>query len=438
MDRAKVCALGAFLQQPEQFGEVFGQFVPACRDAVWRDALDVEDEDAAETPDADAALMDALCDFASTHNRWYAHRRLKAADARVTVHGTVYSLDSAADVQALAAVMAPAPFGDLVAQETRVDPSVRDALQLPADGVVPHFVDAAKLAEAVHDMFGAGVEVQAYRLNLYWRGGHFEEHVDTPVEASRVIGTAVVKYAPGKRNEPAPSFTLRHPDRPEDVQEFCSCREVVVYPSHTPHAVPAVQTDWRVAMVYSILRGEGPTKRARVTGSLTECVRARVARRPLALVTSRRYTFAAYEEYGDAMLQGEDRALFDAVTQGEGVWCRVVFVAFRVTTQSEEDRHTGTTSDVYYISKATIDRHIRRLLYAPSGDTPAEQCNPFDVPVDCLYMPHLSDAHVHTLERVEYVEWAGNECQPGSSDHLYQNAALVFYNPAATRVRAAK
>jgi hypothetical protein len=62
--------------------------------------------------------------------------------------------------------------------------------------------------------------------------------------------------------------------------------------------------------------------------------------------------------------------------------------------------------------------------------------NPFPRAVDCLYIPWLSDAQKHTLHENE-AGYTGNECCEGSSAHLYQNAALVFYNPAHTQLRRA-
>jgi hypothetical protein len=270
-----------------------------------------------------------------------------------------------------------------------------------------------------------------HRFNLYWKGGHFQEHVDTPLDPARTIGTAVAMYAPGKDI----AFKLRHPDT-GDKHALQANPTVVVYEAHVPHSVPVVKGDYRVSMVYSVLRPEGaPTKRIRAVTDLTRLLQDRVdARGPVALVTTKRYTFAAHEQYGADMLAGEDRVLYDAVAPCATLKCAIVFVAFTVATESEyEGDTTVTTNAVFFVNRETINRGLARLMDPPQrvDDAPL---NPFPCAVDCVYIPWLSKASEHTLHESE-AGYTGNECCAGSSEHLHQNAALVFYNPTRTQLR---
>jgi hypothetical protein len=90
-----------------------------------------------------------------------------------------------------------AAFG--VGRKTRYDSTVRDALQIKAEGgafSVLHFDPAAagileqirrELAPYIPDALTA----ELYNLNVYGRGGHFVPHKDTP-RGSDMLGTLVV------------------------------------------------------------------------------------------------------------------------------------------------------------------------------------------------------------------------------------------------------
>jgi hypothetical protein len=92
---------------------------------------------------------------------------------------------------------APAPFGK--GRQTRYNRSVRDALQLKAEGgafFVPDFdPNAAGILDQIrHDLLpqdSAPLTAELYSLNLYARDGHFVPHKDTP-RGSDMLGTLVV------------------------------------------------------------------------------------------------------------------------------------------------------------------------------------------------------------------------------------------------------
>ena len=93
-----------------------------------------------------------------------------------------------------------AAFG--MGRKTRYDRTVRDALQIKAEGgafSVLHFDPAAagileqirrELAPHVPDALTA----ELYNLNVYGRGGHFVPHKDTP-RGGDMLGTLVVCFA---------------------------------------------------------------------------------------------------------------------------------------------------------------------------------------------------------------------------------------------------
>ena len=90
-----------------------------------------------------------------------------------------------------------AAFG--VGRKTRYDRTVRDALQIKAEGgafSVLHFDPAAagileQIRRELVPYIPDALTAQLYNLNVYGRGGHFLPHKDTP-RGSDMLGTLVV------------------------------------------------------------------------------------------------------------------------------------------------------------------------------------------------------------------------------------------------------
>jgi hypothetical protein len=91
----------------------------------------------------------------------------------------------------------PAPFGD--GKKTRYDRTVRDALQLKAEGgafAVDGFdpESARTLAEVQRELLPHDpnpISAELYTVNVYTDGGHFAPHKDTP-RGEEMLGTLVV------------------------------------------------------------------------------------------------------------------------------------------------------------------------------------------------------------------------------------------------------
>jgi hypothetical protein len=91
----------------------------------------------------------------------------------------------------------PAPFG--MGRKTRYDRTVRDALQIKAEGgafSVLHFDPAAagileQIRRELTPQVPDAPTAELYNLNVYAAGGHFAPHKDTP-RGSDMLGTLVV------------------------------------------------------------------------------------------------------------------------------------------------------------------------------------------------------------------------------------------------------
>ncbi|KAG7096364.1 hypothetical protein E1B28_003808 [Marasmius oreades] len=79
-------------------------------------------------------------------------------------------------------------FGDNRVLETKVDPDVRRACEIPADG----FKVKKELLKTIEKIWSsnfhpANVRVEPYKIHIYGKGGHFKSHRDTPEKL--LVGT---------------------------------------------------------------------------------------------------------------------------------------------------------------------------------------------------------------------------------------------------------
>jgi hypothetical protein len=100
----------------------------------------------------------------------------------------------ATTLQGLIEDIPKAAFGD--GAETKIDASVRDALQLPAESFTFDCIPSNKMDEIMmkikKDMaLETDIVVELYSLNVYQKGGQFVKHKDTP-RGDGMLGTLVI------------------------------------------------------------------------------------------------------------------------------------------------------------------------------------------------------------------------------------------------------
>lgn len=210
---------------------------------------------------------------------FFAAGELEAPLVRIEVDGVgVLGLPiPPVQAAALAGIAAPAPYGRGGA--TIVDPSVRRCGQIPVsavhaggprwDGVLGDIVrDAAKGLGADGD-----IEAQLYKMLVYEAGGFFREHRDTE-KAAGMFATLVVVLP---SDHTGGALVVAH--RGQEVQlqmggsPFGQLRWAAFY-ADCLHELQPVQTGWRVALVYNLLRRSGPVPVAPDYGAEVDLVGA--------------------------------------------------------------------------------------------------------------------------------------------------------------------
>ncbi|KAG7093054.1 hypothetical protein E1B28_009347 [Marasmius oreades] len=145
-------------------------------------------------------------------------------------------------------------FGDNRVLETKVDPEVRRACEIPAEG----FEVKKELLETIAKIWSSNflpskVRVEPYKIHIYGKGGHFKSHRDTPEKllvGTFLLGladTAVsVSYCDSdvldsgqvgnfcigniKRTAKSGQWVAFHPDVPHSVEPLaCGCRAAIAF-----------------------------------------------------------------------------------------------------------------------------------------------------------------------------------------------------------------
>lgn len=189
-----------------------------------------------------------------------------------------------------------AAFG--AGRKTRYDRTVRDALQLKAEGgafSVLHFDPAAAgiLEQIRHELVPHvpdALSAELYNLNVYGRGGHFVPHKDTP-RGSDMLGTLVV-CLPSQFSNGA--FVVKHHgvfqtydwgDAINDQAEPTRIHWAALF-GDVDHQIERVWSGLRVTLTYLIRRGAN-IGRSAVPGR--EALNTLVRQKLRALLDDRRF-----------------------------------------------------------------------------------------------------------------------------------------------------
>jgi hypothetical protein len=192
-----------------------------------------------------------------------------------------------------------AAFG--VGRKTRYDRTVRDALQIKAEGgtfSVLHFDPAAagileqirrELAPYIPDALTA----ELYNLNVYGRGGHFVPHKDTP-RGGDMLGTLVVCLPAHFSNG---AFVVKHHgvfqtyDWGEAIREQTEPTRIhwAAFFGDVDHQIERVWGGLRLTLTYLIRRGGANIGRSALPDRGREGLNTLVRQELLALLDDRRF-----------------------------------------------------------------------------------------------------------------------------------------------------
>ncbi len=170
----------------------------------------------------------------------------------------------------------PAPFGD--GKKTRYDRTVRDALQLKAEGkgfLIENFdpVSAGILTKIQHELVPHDpnpISAELYTVNVYADGGHFAPHKDTP-RGNDMFATLVV-CLPAQFRKGDLVLTHRGVVKKFDWADAIAQQKEpnqlhwAAFFGDVDHQIERIWSGARVTLTYLLRRGEGGASSAEVAG----------------------------------------------------------------------------------------------------------------------------------------------------------------------------
>ena len=137
-------------------------------------------------------------------------------------------------------------YGDMQALETKVDPDVRNAREIPASefSVKPELLNQIQKKWGSH-FLPRKVRAEPYKIHLYGPGGHFKSHRDTP--ETGLVGTFLVGLgdtSTGSRG----NFHIA-----DKTLKAGACHWVAFHPD-VPHKITKVEGGYRAVMAFKIFR----------------------------------------------------------------------------------------------------------------------------------------------------------------------------------------
>eukprot|EP01032_Pedospumella_encystans_P010424 gene10424-12184_t len=172
----------------------------------------------------------------------------------------------AMEITEIQSMCVPSAFNDLVRKEWRVDPSVRLAMECPAERMKIISRDSEHSFESNFqevlkgDLFMgtySNIEMVPNKLNIYSKGGHFTAHKDSSrVDPDRYLGTLIVAlpfehtggelYVRNEGQETVYDFSKRSAD--SRIVQFAA------FIGDCEHEVKPVTSGHRVVLTYTLLR----------------------------------------------------------------------------------------------------------------------------------------------------------------------------------------
>lgn len=328
-------------------------------------------------------------------------------------------------------------YGDVRTQETKVDPSVRDAREFGAHefSVSPGLTEQVQAMWAAH-FYPAIVRAEPYKIHLYGPNGGFDVHRDTP--ETDLVGTFLVGLGDTKDR---PTLYVG-PERGFDTYYATRGSWVAFYPDEE-HSVEK-SPGYRAVIAFKLFRvasnssNKDPTAAlisAKIEGAL------RSVKTSFGLLLDRKYCIGMVEPSGfDAHILAAARSL-----PGTKVHLLPVLTRFLGKHDNDEygDGDIEAVSTVYPLTQAHIDGLIAHLRGHPDeqpGEGEEERAKldialagteaqwldrrkSWNLP---FYSPNFEKSTVVWAQKTERgAEHTGNESRPDSEDSIYMSYAMV-------------
>ncbi|KAH9943641.1 hypothetical protein B0H21DRAFT_484231 [Amylocystis lapponica] len=309
-------------------------------------------------------------------------------------------------------------YGDVRAQETKINSDVRNAREIPA----ADFSVEPELLKRIQDcweetfLMSGGVRVEPYKIHLYGHGGHFKTHRDTP--QMDLAGTFLVGLGDTTGEK---CFCIADKYLSAGPGSWCA-----FYPD-VPHSVKWIPKGHRAVIAFKVFHAAGSSQELRGFDSVRKAVDDVIGRlhTPCGILLERKYALGTTRLSGfDALLLARAREMGDTDVKLLPVVLTIVCEWGSRCEDPYEDFEEECWSRVYPFTEDHIDCLLDKQDTAELGDIYPWLDGLKDVP---FYSANF-DGSVVTWqdEQNETCNYVGNEAQAWRQDSVYLSYALLL------------
>ncbi|KAJ7746566.1 hypothetical protein B0H16DRAFT_1852581 [Mycena metata] len=362
-------------------------------------------------------------------------------------------------------------YGDVKAQETKVDASVRNAREIPASEfrVAPDLVAHVEKLWAASSFFPTKVRAEAYKIHLYGPGGKFAAHRDTP--ETDLVGTFLVGL--GDTCNIA-AFQIKAAKGEGWAWHRATLGNWVAFYPDVDHQVLEIASGYRAVVAFKMFRRRMGTPEVPadvvLQGKMKEALGK--LRTPYGVLLEHHYSA------GTAELNGVDAALYAAAGEmGGDVKLLPVLIGWTATKEvggwGGDDEAPKCKAEVFPMTEGHVDALLAHMKVVAkeledenvSAEVWAEEQGEVDAKKPKLfvdlkgtdaewinncegtksgkgirfYSPKFQATSVAWKEEVkDPIEHTGNESRPHQEDSIYLSYAVVVLPKRGTKRAADK
>ncbi|KAJ6518925.1 hypothetical protein C8R45DRAFT_1204224 [Mycena sanguinolenta] len=359
-------------------------------------------------------------------------------------------------------------YGDVKAQETKVDPDVRDAREIPASefGVSADLIAKVQNIWSTH-FFPTHVRAEPYKIHIYGPGGKFKAHRDTP--ETDLVGTFLVGLGDNSKTGDWRGALEVKGKGGKTCHDASAGSWVAFYPD-VEHSVREIVSGYRAVLAFKIFRQHLETPEVPADVALKRRIKDLLVqlRQPYGILLQHYYSA------GTADLNGFDAVLHAAASETDGdvklLPVLIRWIASRpgnFDTYGYDDSESESSADVFPMTKMHVDtvlehiqasaekeeedehedeeeeekkdkeeeeeedyrrtsRFSKKRLFVDLKGTDAEWINYQSTTSIPFYSPQFSGTTVAWKDEVqEAIEHTGNESRPHQEDSIYLSYAIV-------------
>ncbi|KAF8216640.1 hypothetical protein K438DRAFT_1953547 [Mycena galopus ATCC 62051] len=333
-------------------------------------------------------------------------------------------------------------YGDVKAQETKVDPNVRHAREIPAS----EFRVSPALIAQVEELWGTSffpthVRADPYKIHLYGPGGKFKTHRDTP--ETDLVGTFLVGLG-DTCNVWDGALEIANSKGRWPTHHHANPGSWVAFYPDVAHSVREITDGYRAVIAFKIFRRHLDTPEVPADVTLRHKIKDVLTplQKPYGILLRHQYSA------GTAELNGLDAVLYAAVGETGGdvklLPVLIRWIASRTVDFGYGDAESKSSADVFPMTTMHVDAildHIRagekqadedeeesksKRLFVDLKGTDAEWINYQSTTSIPFYSPDFdATALVWKEETQDAIEHTGNESRPQEEDSIYLSYAIV-------------